>query len=238
VNATWQTNKRPGPSKNRAPHGIQLRPGSADELYVNVEVGDSMLVYNSSSGEIERSFPVPAGTHNFIFSAGGDTLFLLSGNSGVFSYDPDTGSQLQHFPAPSPIRGLHYTADGRHLIASGTNEIFLLDPSDLSPFRHFQNLGVQQIIYSIPTSDGRYILAPCPEDGLVLKINVETGAVENRIHTGKAPIYVKIAPEKTTAVVANAMDDHLSIIDIETSAVKSLENMDRPNEFDFVRYQK
>jgi len=234
VKASFATNRSSAQESNKAPHGIKLRPGRPYELYVNVEVGDSMLVYDVRSGLIQRSFPLPPGTHNFLFSSCGDTLFLFSAEQGIFSLDPDTGAQWQHFETGSPSRGLTYTIDQQYLIVSCHNEIYLLHPADLRMYRHFQDLGVQQIIYSTPTPDGQYILAPCPYDERVLVVDIKTGAVRKRIVTGKAPIYVQIAPSEKEAIVANAMDDHFSSINLETFEARSIGQVERPNGFGFV----
>jgi DNA-binding beta-propeller fold protein YncE len=228
------TNRLPELTDNLAPHGIKLRPADEQELFVNVEVGDSMLVYDVASGQVKRAFPLPAGAHNFLFSPDGETIFLFAGELGVYSFDPDTGAQLHHFATNTAIRGLHYTVDGKHLIVSGVNEIYLLDPADLTEYRHFTDLGVKQIIYSSPTPDGRSILAPCPYDNLVLLVDIESGAVKQRITTGKAPIYVQIAPSGKEAIVANAMDTFMSSIDLADYSVRSIGQVNRPNGFTFL----
>lgn len=227
-------NRLPDAEHNKAPHGVKLRPGRQNELFVNVEVGDSMLVYDTGSGEIRRSFSLPAGAHNFIFSPSGETLVLFSGEKGVFSFNPDTGAQLHHFATASASRGLTYTIDGKYLIVSCGDELYLLLPEDLSLHRHYPDLGVQQIIYSTPSPDGRYILAPCPYDGVVLVIELESGKILHRLQMGKAPIYVQVTPDKKRAVVANAMDDHLSMLDLATYEVTPLGQVNRPNGFGFI----
>lgn len=227
-------NRSPEAKANQAPHGVKIRPGR-DELFVNVEVGDSMLVYKVISDKLQRSFPLPKGAHNFIFSQTGDTLFLFSGAEGIFSFDPDTGEQLAHFSTATPARGLTYTLDGRRLLVSCGDEIYLLEPDDLSIYRHYPDLGVQQIIYSTPTPDGEHILAPCPYDGIVLLINMESGAIIRRLETGKAPIYVQIAPDQRQAFVANALDNHMSVIDLDNFDIRPFGQVDRPNGFAFLK---
>ncbi|PHN04705.1 YncE family protein [Flavilitoribacter nigricans] len=234
VTATFPTNRRPELTDNQAPHGIRLRPGRPQELYVNVEVGDSMLVYDTGSGQIRRTFPLPPGAHNFIFSPSGDTIFLFSGEEGIFSFRPETGEQLAHFETGSASRGLTYTLDGKYLIVSCGDEIYLLDPTDLSVHRHYPELGVRQIIYSTPAPDGKHILAPCPYDGVVLLIDMESGQIVRRMETGKAPIYVQVAPGNEKAYIANAMDTHLSVLDLAAFTLDTIGGVNRPNGFGFI----
>ena len=100
--------------------------------------------------------------------------------------------------------------------------------------RHFRDLDVKQIIYSCPTPDDRYILAPCPYDGVVLVIEMESGQVIRRLQTGRAPIYAQIAPDGRHAYIANALDDHLSVIDLETFEVRDFGAATKPNGFAFL----
>src|SRR5690606_20103033 len=58
---------------SREPHGLQRRTPAGRELSVNAEVGgDSMMVFDVATRRRLRAFGLPAGTHNFVFSAGGD----------------------------------------------------------------------------------------------------------------------------------------------------------------------
>lgn len=222
-----------GVNISKAPHGVKLRPPLEKELFVNAEVGDSMLVYHPASGQIVRSFPVPPGTHNFIFSPQGDTLWLIAGANGVFRVNPESGEITGHFPTTTPARGLIFTIDQQYLLVSAKNEIYLLHPMQLTLYKHFKDLGVDQIIYSAHTPDGKYILAPCPYDSKVLVIDFETGKVVKRLQAGKAPINVQIDPSGERAFVANALDDHVSVITLKTFAIKPFCKALKPNGMGF-----
>jgi DNA-binding beta-propeller fold protein YncE len=219
---------------NKAPHGVKLRPPAERELFVNVEIGDSMLVYDPASGRIARSFPLPAGAHNFVFSPNGDTLWLLAGVNGIFRIDPDSGKQTGHFQTNSLARGIIYHGDAGRLIASCEDEIYYLRLSDLSVEKHFSNMGVKQIIYSCLSPDGKLLFAPCPYDSQVIVLDVETGDILHRLTTGKAPICVQIAPSGKEAFVANALDDHLSVIDLRTFGIRRFGASWKPNGFAFL----
>src|SRR6266508_2716167 len=62
----------------KAPHGVKIRPGTEDQIYVNAEEGDVMLVFQGSSGKLLHQFAVPRDTHNFVFSSTGKELFLMA----------------------------------------------------------------------------------------------------------------------------------------------------------------
>lgn len=219
----------------KAPHGLKLKPPGHAELYVNAEYGDSMLVFDAKSGRILRSFPIAKGNHNFEFSASGDTLWLMAGANGVYRYNANTGQETGHFPTASPARGLTFNANRDKLIISGNNEVYVLDPSSMTLRQHFSGLGVGQIIYSSLSADESLLLSPCPYDDLVLVLDMDTGEVLRRISTGKAPIYVKLDPTGSRAFVANALDDHMSVIDLEHYTVRPFGSVFKPNGFLFLK---
>ncbi|BFP40611.1 hypothetical protein FGF1_14560 [Flavobacteriaceae bacterium GF1] len=218
----------------KAPHGLKLRPPTKKELFVNLEYGDSMMVYDAQKGGIKRSFPLAKGVHNFEFSSSGDRIWSLAGANGVYIYDAVTGEELDHFPTTTPVRGMTFTSDRQQLILSCLNEIYVIRTTDLSIQKHFTDLGVKQIIYSCLSPDERLLLAPCPYDGLVLALDLETGEILERIATGKAPIYVRIAPNGTQAFVSNALDNHMSIIDLSDFSVRPFGKVYKPNGFLFL----
>jgi DNA-binding beta-propeller fold protein YncE len=194
------------------PHGIKIRPGKARELFVNVEIGDSMIVYDLATLVIKRKFSVPKGTHNFIFSPAGDRLWLFTGIDGVFEINPDNGKVIQHKIFSSPIRGLTFIKD--NILASGKNELFILSKKDLSIVKQIKNLQVGQILYSAVTNDNRYIIAPVALDNIVLIIDAINGKILKRLQTGQTPINVKVT--KNFAYVSHALDDHITRIDLHS----------------------
>ena len=197
----------------KAPHGLKLRPGGT-ELYVNAEVGDRMVVFDVATGKVVRSFPVPDGTHNFVFSRDGMRLYLLAGPAGVILVDPVTGASKATRKLATSTRGLAWMPGESSLLASGKGELDLLDPATLEVKRHLPVPGARQIIYSAVTPDGRTILAPAPYDGKVFVIDVATGEVRAAVETGKAPILVTVDPDGREAWVSNAEDDHMVVIDL------------------------
>lgn len=237
-----------------APHGVKLRPGTA-ELFVNVERGGRILVYDTKTRELKRAltgvrappaevplarqFADPEHTHNFIFSADGTALFILAGPCGAYKMDPDTGQILARYCQPNvSVHGLAFLPDlpdkplppgEQSLIASADGKILLLDPADLTVRRVLDNLGVGQILYSAPTPDGTLIVAPAVWDSQVIVIDVKTGTVVRRIVTGIDPVHVEMAPDGLTAWVANARSHHVSRIDLNSWTHTRLEIGDGPN---------
>ncbi|NJB84292.1 DNA-binding beta-propeller fold protein YncE [Lewinella marina] len=232
--AHWPTYRPGAVDSSRGPHGIRLRPGHPRELFVNVEYGDSMLVYDTRDGHIRRSFPLPAGNHNFTFSPDGATVYLQAGPAGLHRFDATTGAPRGHFATDSPLRGVAPLDDHRRLLLSCRDELYVIDTSDLSVVRHLRGFGVGQLLYSALSADERLIFAPAPFDNVVLVIDAATGAVLHRLNCGRAPIYVQLTPDGAHALVSNAMDDHLSRIDLTDFSVAPFGRVNRPNGFVFL----
>lgn len=228
----------------RAPHGVKLTPDGS-QLYVNVEVGNKMLIFDlanetkkdpivafdmspdamATDAPLERvafdsppddMFGVPEKTHNFIFSADGNHLFIASGSAGLSKMRAGTGKiEATLVRERSAIRGVSYTPDKRHLIVSGSNELCLVDPGSLKVVREFKGLGVRQLLYSQPTPDGKYVIAPAVWEGQLLLIDAERGRVARRLVIGSDPIHVAITPSGETAYVSHGRSRYLSVIDIK-----------------------
>ena len=220
---------RGGRSPSRAPHGLKLRPPAGRELFVNAEVGDSMVVFDVTNRRRLRAFALPAGTHNFVFSANGDTLWLMAAAAGVYRVDPVTGQVTGHVPTPTPARGLTWTPDGKHLLVAGRGELLMINPVSLGVEERFGDLGVGQILYASGTPDGRYFLAPAPRDSLVVVVDRASGQVIHRLRTGLAPIRVLVEPGGRRAYVANAEDEHVSVIDLRTFTLSRMGQVGGPN---------
>lgn len=214
----------------KAPHGIKLRPAREAELFVNTEFGgDLMLVYDVKKRRLKRSFAIPAGAHNFIFSPDGKFLYLFAGANGAFNINPETGETLATMKLSTPVRGLHYTTDNRSIIAAGSVEVALLNPENLAVERRFENLGVGQILYPKPTPDGKYILLPAVLDSLLAVLEISSGKIVHRLKVGAAPIAVAVSPDGGTAYVSSHTDTFFSSIDLKTFEFKKFAGAEGSN---------
>lgn len=221
-------------SLDSAPHGVKLRPPFEKELYVNVEKGNKILVFDIDTHAIIKKIDVSPNTHNLFFSKDGKSLWLMAGKDGVIRIDPDSGQITGRLTLPSAVRGLKYTPDNQYLMASAVNQIVFIDPETLQIKKQFNDLKVGPILYSDITPDQKYILAPAAFDHQVVVIDVASGKVLKRLVTGLNPINVLVDKDGQFAYVSNATDKHLSKIDLKTFEVSKIPSHEGPNGLAFI----
>lgn len=226
---TFQEIARLSTGFQNAPHGVKIRPNHPDELYVNTEIDGKILVFDVRTKSIKKVFSATQGTHNFIFSADGAILWLMAGSHGVTKLDAEQGTVLGNYYAASPIRGIQYTPDGHSIMVSSTNQISFFDPDTLNTTRSLDNLGVDQILYSAISRNGRFIVAPAVWNNQILIINNQTGAVVKRLVTGLDPVNVVIDDESHYAYVSNARNSHISKINLDTLHAEEIHTQAGPN---------
>lgn len=217
------------PKPALGPHGVKLRPGTS-ELFVNAEVaGDAMFVFDRLKRGLKRKFPLPKGTHNFIFSADGRSIYSFAGANGVSRIDPSDGRVIAHLDFGSAIRGLFLTRSGT-ILASAQGEIIELGPDDLGIVRRLAAPRAGQFIYATQLPDGT-IVAPSPSDGGVTMFPAD-GSAARFVPTGKSPILVRQGPD-SLIYVSNAEDDHITVLDSTGSVLRTISGLSGPNGLEF-----
>jgi DNA-binding beta-propeller fold protein YncE len=172
------------PSGATAPHGLKIRPQHATELFTNTEEGiEEMTVFDLRTGLVIRTFPLPHGVHNFIFSADGADCYAFTTVDSVIRLDPNDGRVLARATVPH-VRGLAWTSDHSHLLVGSQGQVLLLDPQDLTVTRNFIGLPVGQTFYPASSPEGHTFFVPAVLDGVLLILDARTGKVCQRLATG------------------------------------------------------
>ena len=220
----------------KAPHGLAFS-ADAQSLYVNVEKGaGKVLVFDLSTYSTAPTtcqytqVDVPKRTHNILTSPDYKHLWTVSGVDGVSRIDLSTKAVTGQFSCAGPIRGLVYSADEKVLIASASNEICIVDPASCTILRRFTDLGVGQILYSVPTPDGRYILSPAVWQSQIVVLDAHSGTVSKRILTGIDPIHIVVAPHRKSFYVSHGRSLFISEVSLrDFELVKRIPTKGGPN---------
>lgn len=205
--------------RRRAPHAV-LIDEARNQLLVNVEAEDALLRFaldadgpasaNRPTAFVEPvigdtgeplATPLPNGTHTMVLSQDGARLYLGCGPSGLVELDAETGARLRSLNCGGPVRGLEWSADGSQLLVAAGGDLCLVDPGTLLVRQRYPT-GVAQLLYPTPTPDGVYVLVPGVWEGMVLRINLATGAIDRMI-TGSDPIHIVIPEDGDAAFVGH-----------------------------------
>lgn len=214
----------PMPPSASAPHGIQFHNG---EVYANAEVGHAMAVYDAQTGELKRSFPLPAAVHQFTFARNGDIL-AHAADAGVFRLNAQTGAVLAQASVGSSARGVWLTRDGREVLVAARGEVVFLNVSDLSVARRFPVRGVGQIIYAMIDERSGLIFAPVPSDGVVVVLDRDTGAERARITDGRRPIIAVSGPDGRV-YISSVANTFVTAVDTTTFQTEHIGAFQQPN---------
>ena len=218
------------PADLSAPHGVKLRPPQFRELYVNAEKGgETMLVFDTTTGRTLRRFPLPPGTHNFVFSTDGATIFSFAGAKGVAKIDAATGKVLATRDVGSPVRGVVMASDGS-VLAGAKGAVVELAAADLSEIRRWPTPGLGQFVYLDQLPNGSIVALSLNDDGVMfLPADGDTGRF---VATGKTAIRALRGPDDLV-YVANVLDDHVSVLGPDGSVRRPVPGVTSPNGLNF-----
>lgn len=211
------------PAGSLGPHGVKLRPRNR-ELYVNTEIGGNrMFVFDVTTRRLKRSFELPSGTHNFVFSVDGDTLFSFAGKGGLSKIDATSGKIARVIDGGSPIRGLVLTRAG-DLLASARGEVLVIDTHTFELKSRLKAPVPGQLLYPTQLASGDLAVPAMDDNGVVFFSHGSARFVP----TGKAPIFARQAPDGRI-YVANVDDTYLSILGAKGDQVSHVDGVLTPN---------
>lgn len=215
----------------RAPHGVKLRPGKARELFTNVEVSDQMIVLDTKTGDTLRRFPVAKGVHNFLFAQDGLTLYASAVDGAIYQLSAIDGKELARVNIGSPVRGMCWTADGQHLLATGWGELVELS-AGLAVERRMKVEGTTLLLYPAARGDRWYV--PAVYEHTIVVMDARTGKEVGRIGA-PGPLGVQFAPDGRRAYVPNVgpTGDRITVIDLGTEATTDVMGFQNANGLGF-----
>lgn len=146
----------------------------------------------------------------------------MSGKNGVSKLHAETGAIAGQYKSDTAIRGLSHANDYQKLILSGNNEIIFLDPVTMQVDHKINHLNVDQILYSVITPDGKYILSPAVWNNEILVIDTQKEKIIKRIVTGVDPVNIIVTSDSRFAYVTNGRNSHVSKIDLRSFVISEI----------------
>ncbi len=184
---------------------------------------------NAKTHEIEKKIPVPPSSqpHGIRISPDGEILYiaLLTGKAlGMLDLATDALTQV---PMPGQAVQAGVTPDGKAAFVS------LYDSKQLAMYRTDTKVTVmidlpqtaKGPIQMYPTPDSRFVYLADqgyyfgqPQNNLVYKIDVASGAIMKEIKVGDAPHGVVVSKDGKFVYTTNLKSDDISIIDTATDS--------------------
>ena len=177
-----------------------------------------MFAFDTQSRRLLRSFSLPKGTHNFVFSTDGGSIYSFAGEDGVTQSTRATEDILASQNPGSAIRGLFFTEAGT-VLASAKGEILELRADDLSIMRRLRAPRPGQFVYLEQWPDGTIVAPSLSDDGVA--IFPADGSPARFVATGETPIIVRRGPDGLI-YVANVEGGHISILSAEGEPLRTI----------------
>ncbi len=188
--------------------------GVPERVYVPNNGAGTVHVIDPMTFNIVGEFPVGRRPHHITPSWDLSRLYVNNTESNSLTeLDPRTGRPVATIEVTDPYN-LYFTLDGNRaiVVAERYKRLDFRDPHtwELIKSVSIPWSGVDHLDFS---ADGRYLLASTEFSGHVVKVDVDTMGVTDRVEVGGLPIDVRLAPDGSDFYVANQGRHGVSIID-------------------------
>jgi YVTN family beta-propeller protein len=220
----------------KRPHGVQFL--DARRAVVTVEANKALLVVDVETGEVEREIRTDQEvSHMVAVTPDGARAFVANiGSGSVTAIDLGEGTALAQVETGEGAEGIDVTPDGKEVWVTNraADTVSVLDAASL------------EVLATVPcatfpirvriTPDGRHALVSNARSADLAVFDVatrrekkriaferEAGSTEGRLFGDRfgdssVPIGVVVAPDGSTAWVAHANADAISVVDLESWA--------------------
>lgn len=222
------------------PHGMAWLP-DGKRVLVTSEVDSSLLVVDVERRAVVGSARTGQGiSHMVVRSPDGTRAYVTNLGSGTLTaIDVPSLSVVKTVALPAEPEGLDVTPDGRELwVASrGANRITVLDAGTLDtlgsvasetfPIRvRITPDGRQALVTNARSSELRIFDVRARREVAAVRMRVDRAAVIGSNHAEgyidqTAPVGIAVSPDGSTAYVANAAADVVSVVDLRKRRVSA-----------------
>lgn len=218
----------------RNPHELAVSP---DGLHVALACygGTSVAIFDTASLASVRTVELgdKARPHGIDWHANGSIYVTAEGRQSIFRIVDPLGTSPDLFEFATGQAGSHMLAvspDGRHAwttdLGAGT-----VTAIDLVTRRAPRSVRVGAEPEGIDLSpDGKSLWISARKSDAAVELDPATLEVRRQVATGRFPLRLAIRPQGDVAVTSNLADGSLSVIDLETGAVRHTIAVSSPSE--------
>jgi DNA-binding beta-propeller fold protein YncE len=214
--------------------GKPLRPhraefGPAGLLYVTAELGNEVLVVDPSARKVLGEIPTgEPQSHMLVISPDGRRAYTANVGAGNISVLDIPGRRLLSvIPVAKIVQRISISPDG-HRLFTHDQDAPRLAVIDISA-SHAANTGGAAPIYKVtqwidlpgtayasePTPDGKWLLVACPQNHLLLAIDLVTMKVVKSFDMPGTPSEILVRPDGGVAFVSCTDSGKIAVVDLK-----------------------
>jgi YVTN family beta-propeller protein len=198
-----------------------MPPAGAAKAYVGLFKDNAVAVLDTSTRQVLRTIPVPAGPHGLVITPDGAKVFVSSdGASTVSVIDTATDTIVDAIDVGQTPHGLAISPDGREVLVAGfgTNQAELLDTST---DQIVGRVPIPQPHNSAISPDGRRAYVGSQQQGATALIAVDLTSMTQigSVPLDKSPRALSFSPDGRWVYFTVAGSDAVQVLDAARNEV-------------------
>jgi YVTN family beta-propeller protein len=188
-------------------------------VYVGLFKDNAVAVVDSTSGQVSRTIPVPAGPHGLVITPDGSKVYVSSdGDSTVSVIDTNSNAIVKAIDVGPTPHGLTITPDGSRVLVSGfgANAFEVIDTASDEVMGQ---TPVNQPHNSAISPDGKtaYVGSQLQGATSVVEVDLATISPIATIALDKAPRALNVSPDGRQLYFTLAGADAIQVLDTATN---------------------
>ena len=208
---------------------VQLAPTTAGaaatgpKAYIGLFKDDAIAVLDTSSNQLLKMIPIPAGPHGLVVTPDGRWVYASSDGDATVSVIDTTTDEVSTTVNVGPTpHGLAITPDGSRVLVAGfgTDQVEAIDTGSnhivwTTPLPQPHNIAI--------TPDGRTAYAGSQKQGseALAIIDMATGSETGSIPLDHAPRALNVSPDGADLVYTLAGVDTLQVLDLASGQLET-----------------
>ncbi len=213
------------PAATAAPAMTQAAPTAASaagpKAYIGLFKDNAVAVLDTSTNQVIKKIPVPAGPHGLVITSDGRWVYVSSdGDSKVSIIDTTTDTVVNSIEVGKTPHGLAITPDGRLILVAGfgTSQVLFIDTATNQVVGQVPVPSPHNIAIS-PDGKTAYVAAQKQGSTGLAVIDLATKQQTRFISLDKAPRALNFSPDGKWLYFTQAGVDAVQVLDPATNLV-------------------